>query len=219
MNDRTIETSRPLGRGENIPQSDAPGREDFYPPRVGQRRIGFSQNNGVVRRTTSHEAMLASIRETPGISRLAAGAFALLASMGCFAAGSSASLLDLNQYRGRVVVVDFWASWCKPCRQSIPWLNDLRARYGSQGLTIIGVNVDAERADAERFQRDVPLGFDVIYDPQGRLAEQFHVQGMPSSFVYDREGKLAQVLLGFQEARRQQHESEIHELLNHKATP
>ena len=161
--------------------------------------------------------MLVLLRKTPGVSRLAAAAFALLVSIASSATEPAAPRIDLDQYRGRVVVIDFWASWCKPCRQSIPWLNDLHARYARQGLVVIGVNVDAERADAERFQRDVPIGFDVVYDPQGRLAEQFHVQGMPSSFVFDRHGKLAQTLLGFQEARREQHESEIRDLLNHEA--
>jgi thiol-disulfide isomerase/thioredoxin len=126
--------------------------------------------------------------------------------------------LDLARFHGQVVVVDFWASWCKPCRQSIPWLNELRARYGTQGLVVIGVNVDAERADAERFQRSVPIDFEVLYDPQGKLAQQFGVQGMPSSFVFDRDGKLAQTLLGFREARRDQHEAEIQNLLHRKTS-
>jgi thiol-disulfide isomerase/thioredoxin len=78
--------------------------------------------------------------------------------------------LDLSRHRGRVVIVDFWASWCKPCRQSIPWLNTLKARYGADGLTIIGVNVDAEREDADRFLRDVPIDFEVMFDPDGDVA-------------------------------------------------
>jgi len=126
--------------------------------------------------------------------------------------------IQLQDLRGKVVVLNFWASWCKPCRQSIPWLNGLRSRYGSQGLVIIGVNVDAERAEAERFQRDVPIDFEVVYDPQGKLAERFELKGMPSSFVFDRDGKLAHTLLGFREARRDEHEKEIATLLNRKAS-
>jgi thiol-disulfide isomerase/thioredoxin len=150
------------------------------------------------------------------VSLALASLLALLLSMIC-QAGTSAQL-DLSQYRGQVVVVDFWASWCKPCRQSIPWLNELRQRYGAQGLVIIGVNVDADRADAERFRRDVPIQFDVLYDPDGKLAERFKVQGMPSSFVFDREGKLAHTLLGYREARRAAHETEILELLRRKSS-
>jgi thiol-disulfide isomerase/thioredoxin len=150
-------------------------------------------------------------------SRLVAGLAALLASMGSLAATPELPP-DLAGYRGQVVVVDFWASWCKPCRESIPWLNDLRARYGGQGLVIVGVNVDANRDDADRFQRDVPIAFEVRYDPQGKLAEQFELQGMPMTFVFDRDGKLAHTLLGYREARRAEHETEILNLLKRKSS-
>jgi thiol-disulfide isomerase/thioredoxin len=148
--------------------------------------------------------------------------FTLITTVGFVGASApvpgSPPALDLTRFHGHVVVVDFWASWCKPCRQSIPWLNELRQRYGNDGLVVIGVNVDAERADADKFQRDVPIGFDVIYDPQGKLAEQFGLQGMPTSFVFDRDGKLAHTLLGFREARRAEHETEILNLLKRKSS-
>lgn len=146
--------------------------------------------------------------------KIIAGLAVLLAITTAFGADADGPSLDLANFRGQVVVVDFWASWCKPCRQSIPWLNGLRARYGSQGLVIVGVNVDAERADADRFLRDVPIDFNVLYDPQGKLAQQFRVQGMPSTFVYDRDGKLAHTLLGYREARRDEHEAQIQALLS-----
>ena len=94
----------------------------------------------------------------------------------------------------------------------------MRSRYGSKELVIIGVNVDANRADAEKFLREVPIEFDVLYDPQGKLARQFSLQGMPSTFVYDRDGKLAHTLLGFREARRAEHEAQIQVLLARKST-
>ena len=157
---------------------------------------------------TSNSAM-------PSLFRPAlAGIF--MAFLACSAAMAAQPELDLAQYHGRVLVVDFWASWCKPCRQSMPWLNELRARYGEQGLVIIGVNVDAERADAERFLRDVPVDFEIIYDAQGTLAQKFGLQAMPSTFVYDRDGKLAHTLYGFREARRAEHESQLQALLARK---
>jgi len=142
----------------------------------------------------------------------------LLAALPAHGDGPGPATLDLARFHGQVVIVDFWASWCKPCRESIPWLNQLRGRYGSKGLVIIGVNVDANRADAERFLRDVPIDFDVVYDPEGKLARQFSLQGMPSTFVYDRGGKLAQTLLGYREARRAEHEAQIQVLLARKST-
>lgn len=122
--------------------------------------------------------------------------------------------LDLSRHYGQVVVVDFWASWCKPCRQSIPWLNELKARYGASGLTIIGVNVDAERRDADRFLRDVPIDFEIMFDPQGNVARQFKVQAMPTSYVIDRNGKIVATHLGFRDAKKAETEAAIKALLD-----
>jgi thiol-disulfide isomerase/thioredoxin len=124
------------------------------------------------------------------------------------------SSLDLDQYRGKVVVLDFWASWCKPCRQSIPWLNEMKSRYAHDGLVVIGVNVDAEHADAERFMRVVPIDFDVVFDPEGELAKRFKLQGMPSSFVFDRAGKLVESRIGFRDAQKSGHEADLKRLLS-----
>jgi len=132
------------------------------------------------------------------------------------AAPAGANALDLEKHRGRVVIVDFWASWCKPCRQSIPWLNSMRARYGASGLDVIGVNVDAERGDADRFLRDVPIEFEIIFDPNGDLAKQFKVQGMPSSYVFDRSGVLVETHLGFRDAKKAEHEAALESLLKLK---
>lgn len=130
------------------------------------------------------------------------------------AAAATADPLDLSPYRGQIVIVDFWASWCKPCRQSIPWLNSMRLRYGTSGLVIIGVNVDAERLDADRFLREVPIEFPVVFDTQGDLAKRFKVQGMPASYVFDRSGKLVETRLGFRDAKRDELEATLKSLLN-----
>ncbi len=129
------------------------------------------------------------------------------------AAAKDAAALDLAPHRGRVVIVDFWASWCKPCRQSIPWLNAMHARYGGEGLTVIGVNVDAVRGDAERFLRDVPIEFEVVFDQRGEIAKHFRLQGMPSSFVFDRNGELVQTHLGFRAATKDSNEAALKDLL------
>ena len=82
-------------------------------------------------------------------------------------ATSRGDAIDLAGLRGRVVYVDFWASWCTPCRRSFPWMNALHARYGSEGLAIVGINVDKRRADADRFLADVPAAFAIVFDPAG----------------------------------------------------
>jgi thiol-disulfide isomerase/thioredoxin len=130
---------------------------------------------------------------------------------------SAASVdFDLARHHGKVVVVDFWASWCKPCRESIPWLNEMHSRYGTHGLVVIGVNVDAEHADAERFLRDVPIHFGVVFDPKGEIAQQFKVAGMPTTLVFDRSGKLVQSRIGFRAARKDEEETALQELLSRK---
>ncbi|HKZ72761.1 MAG TPA: TlpA disulfide reductase family protein [Steroidobacteraceae bacterium] len=123
-------------------------------------------------------------------------------------------LLDLDRVRGRVVVVDFWASWCTPCRRSIPWLNEMQAKYADRGLVIIGVNVDKSRGDAEQFLAAVPARFEIVYDPDGRLPAKFGVAAMPSSYVFDRSGKVVARHLGFQNARRAEYEKVLRELLH-----
>jgi thiol-disulfide isomerase/thioredoxin len=144
-------------------------------------------------------------------------AFMLIAAaMLATASGAPASVaepLDLGRHRGQVVIVDFWASWCKPCRQSIPWLNAMRARYGASGLTIIGVNVDAERRDADRFLREVPIEFEIVFDPKGDLARRFQVKGMPSSYVFDRNGTLVETHIGFRDAKTAENEAALKQLL------
>jgi thiol-disulfide isomerase/thioredoxin len=142
--------------------------------------------------------------------------FLALSAWAIASPSSAEGPLDLSHHAGRVVVVDFWASWCKPCRQSIPWLNSLKARYGADGLTLIGVNVDVDRRDAERFMRDVPFDFEVVFDPQGDIARQFKVQAMPTTYVIDRAGKIVETHLGFREARKAETETAIKTLLNAK---
>lgn len=129
------------------------------------------------------------------------------------ASPANTAAFDIARHHGKVVIVDFWASWCKPCRQSIPWLNAMRTRYGADGLEVIGINVDAERADADRFLREVPIDFELVFDPRGELAKEFQVRGMPSSYVFDRDGKLVQTHIGFRDARKDENEAALKALL------
>jgi thiol-disulfide isomerase/thioredoxin len=114
------------------------------------------------------------------------------------ATGESVALSGLQ---GRVVYVDFWASWCTPCRRSFPWMNALQKRYGKDGLVIVAINVDKKRSDAERFLRDTPAEFTVVYDPQGAAPAAYDVQGMPSSYLVDRRGSVVAVEQGFHDER------------------
>ncbi|MCP4301680.1 MAG: TlpA family protein disulfide reductase [Gammaproteobacteria bacterium] len=116
---------------------------------------------------------------------------------------------DLAKYQGKVVVLDFWASWCVPCRRSFPWLNAMNAKYGHDGLVVIGINVDQEPASAAEFLQKYPASFQISYDTNGVLAKEFGVQAMPSSFVIGRDGQINAHHLGFKVKRQDEYEAVI----------
>jgi cytochrome c biogenesis protein CcmG, thiol:disulfide interchange protein DsbE len=118
-------------------------------------------------------------------------------------------LITLEKLRGRVVYVDFWASWCGPCRQSFPWMNEMQRKYGARGFTIVGVNVDKRDADAQRFLQQVPAGFTVVYDPKGVAPAAYGVRAMPNSYLIDAQGRVAGVEYGFKEDRKADLERQI----------
>jgi len=127
-----------------------------------------------------------------------------------------ASNLDLTAYRGKVVYVDFWASWCAPCKQSFPWLDSLVHTYGASNLVVIGVNVDKNRDQAERFLNETPADFPIVYDPKGQLATVYKVAGMPSGVLIDRTGHVRFQHSGFSEKQKVLYEAQLQTLLAEK---
>jgi len=102
----------------------------------------------------------------------------------------------LENYKGKVVYVDFWASWCTPCRESFPFLQALTLKHGDS-LVVTAINVDKSRTDADSFLEQFDVDFNIVYDPEAKLAQSFDVQGMPTSFLYSREGELLGSHVGF----------------------
>ncbi|MFL6624504.1 MAG: TlpA family protein disulfide reductase [Sulfurifustis sp.] len=121
--------------------------------------------------------------------------------------------LALQSLRGKVVYLDYWASWCAPCRQSFPWMNEMQARYGDKGFVVIAVTVDADVAEARRFLAQYPAHFIVAYDPEGATARTLHLKGMPTSFLINRNGEIVSSHLGFREADKSKIENAIKALL------
>jgi cytochrome c biogenesis protein CcmG, thiol:disulfide interchange protein DsbE len=126
------------------------------------------------------------------------------------------SPIDFNGLRGRVVYLDFWASWCAPCRQSFPWMQAMQDAYERQGLTVVAVNLDRRREDAEKFLARFHPSFDVRFDPDARMAESFQIHGMPTSLIIDRHGVQRHIHIGFLPADLGAYESEIREILAEK---
>lgn len=117
--------------------------------------------------------------------------------------------INLAKYQGKVVYLDFWASWCGPCRQSFPWMNELQSKYGAQGLQIIGVNLDQKNEDARQFLTTTPARFLVAFDPVGATPRSYGVKGMPSSVLIGPDGKIIFEHAGFKEADRAALEEKI----------
>lgn len=119
----------------------------------------------------------------------------------------------LSDLKGKVVYIDFWASWCKPCRASFPFMNDMHAKYQAEGLEIIAVNLDENKENAEAFLERLPANFTVVFDPDGNIAQQYELVGMPSSYLVDRDGNLRASHQGFFTAQLPAYENEIKQLL------
>lgn len=118
---------------------------------------------------------------------------------------------------GKIVVVDFWASWCSPCKASFPILNELQKQYADKGVVILGVNVDEKRADMDDFLKQHPATFTVVRDAAKKLVSQANISTMPTSFILDAAGKVRFVHNGFHgDKTKQQYITELDELLKAK---
>jgi peroxiredoxin len=157
--------------------------------------------------------------------RLACAA-ALLAAHGAFAleAGDKvpdvtlpalrdAAPLALTSFRGRVTYFDFWASWCVPCRESMPLLDTLYKRHRDAGFAVVGINKDVSAADAERFLKRVAVTFPLAADAKDAAARAFDVKAMPSGYLVDRKGVVRRVHRGFTAETAAAIEREIDALL------
>ena len=103
----------------------------------------------------------------------------------------------LAQQHGKVVLVDFWASWCGPCRQAIPHYQALRQEFAARGFEVIGVGVDQDPRDGAAALKSLHPDYPQVADPQGRIAAQYDLPGMPTAYLLDRRGTVRRVQLGF----------------------
>ena len=124
--------------------------------------------------------------------------------------------VQLSAYKGKTVYLDFWASWCGPCKESFPWMNDMQKRYGAKGLRVVGVNLDQKTDDARTFLAANPARFDIAFDNAGQAPKQYGVKGMPTSLLIGPDGKVLMVHQGFKADSREELESQIKQALRIK---
>lgn len=121
--------------------------------------------------------------------------------------------LRLSELRGQVVMINFWATWCGPCRQEMPLLEQLQVKYEPLGFTLLGVNVEPDSAAAVNWLKGVPVTFPILFDTRNAVAESFGVQGMPSSVFVDREGRVRYVHRGYKSGDEAQYADLIRSLV------
>ena len=123
-----------------------------------------------------------------------------------------------DSLKGKVVIVDFWASWCGPCKESFPVMEELQAKYGKKGLVVLAVNLDDNQATMDDFLKKNPVTFTVVRDAKKKLVSTANIKSMPTSFVLNAEGKVASVHRGFHgQETRKQYVQEIEALLGSPA--
>lgn len=121
--------------------------------------------------------------------------------------------VSLHDYKNQVVMINFWASWCAPCREEMPVLNDLYETYKKAGFVLLGVNLDDNQAAAEKALAKTPVSFPILFDPEGKVAELYKNQAMPSSYFIDRQGNLVHLHQGYRPGEEAQYKKVIRRLL------
>ena len=125
--------------------------------------------------------------------------------------------VKLSDYHGQIVYLDFWASWCQPCRKSFAWMNKMQSLYGEEGFKVIAINLDESRQKADKFLQQIPANFEVAFDPRGKTAESYKVKAMPSSYLIDIKGNVIHANLGFRGNDEEKLEAKIRKLI-HQST-
>lgn len=121
--------------------------------------------------------------------------------------------LDLQTVKSKYIYLDFWASWCEPCRASFPFMNELNSLYKPEQLQVIGISLDEKTEDAQAFLAKLPADFMTLIDKTGKCAEAFSVQGMPSSYILDASGNIVYTHQGFRKTDAQKIGEKISKLL------
>ena len=129
---------------------------------------------------------------------------------------NSGKNLKLSELRGQVVLINFWASWCGPCRQEMPALDELHRRYAALGFTVLGVNVEEDSSKAQILLKDVPVTFPVLFDTRNTVSKQYNVKAMPTTVIVDRNGNMRYLHKGYQPGYEQQYAEQVRALIRER---
>ena len=105
--------------------------------------------------------------------------------------------IDLAKLKGQVVMLNFWASWCGPCRTEMPLMDQIYKKYSAAGFTILGVNVDTDSSDAQKFLSQVSVSFPIAFDRDNKVSQMYAVSAMPSTVFIDRQGNVRSIHRGY----------------------
>lgn len=125
----------------------------------------------------------------------------------------SGEKVSLSDYKGQVVMINFWASWCGPCREEMPLLNDIYDDYKKAGFVLLGITLDEDISEAQAFLGKTPVTFPILSDASGKVADAYKNQAMPSSYFIDRKGNLAHLHQGYRPGEEAKYKKVIRKLL------
>ncbi len=127
--------------------------------------------------------------------------------------------ISLSKLKGSVVLIDFWASWCAPCKQEMPFLTELYQSYKDQGFEVIAINLDTQEKNMTKFLKQMnttpefKITFDVVHDPKGEIASKYNLEGMPTTVLVDRKGKIRYRYTGFHPSKKESYKADLETLL------
>jgi peroxiredoxin len=121
--------------------------------------------------------------------------------------------LNLTEQRGQIIVINFWASWCGPCRKEMPILESLHSKYNSLGVSVWGVNVEQENQAGKDFLADLNLSFPIFFDSSNKIAADYQVEAMPTTVIIDRNGQVRHVFRGYKDGYEKKYAKAIKSLV------
>jgi peroxiredoxin len=121
--------------------------------------------------------------------------------------------VNLAQYKGQVVMINFWATWCGPCRQEMPLLENIYKKYNKAGFTLLGVNVEPDSKPAEDWLKATPVSFPILFDTKSEVSKLYEVSGMPSTVIVDRKGNVRVIHHGYKPGDENEYQDNIRKLV------